>query len=292
MMSNKLDAYRREVERAWQDGVLTAQELLVLEKLRETLGISLEEDTKIQMEIKRQILATKPVVKREQLPSATTEPASNNRALYESMLEVALADGKITQDEDIMLESLRKCLAIDEWEHIKLKRKVLDKIIHTGAISDHVIKYSDAVKSVFEDGVVTSDERKFLDALQQSLHISPQRAKAIEFKIREEFEREEKKTPLHLTFTRYMELGKNALHAHWFELATKYFDKVLKIKSNLPEVWCDKALALSKLGKYRDAISCCKQALKLKPDYKKPRDISLFCLNMMQQKIERERRKI
>jgi len=53
MTNANLETYRKALEQAWKDGHVTADERAMLESLRKSVGITLEEHMKIEEEVLR-----------------------------------------------------------------------------------------------------------------------------------------------------------------------------------------------------------------------------------------------
>ena len=98
----RLEDYARALMIAWKDGRVSATERLLIEQLREHLGVSREEHERIESEVMEEVLA-------------------NREGIYRAVAEEAIDDGPITDDERELLEALRKklglsvdaCLAIE-----------------------------------------------------------------------------------------------------------------------------------------------------------------------------------
>src|SRR2546430_8202934 len=89
----RLEDYTRAVMTAWKDGRVTATERLLVEQLRENLGISREEQDRIESQVIEEVL-------------------ENRTGIYSAVAEEALEDGPITEDERELLEALRKKLGL------------------------------------------------------------------------------------------------------------------------------------------------------------------------------------
>ena len=93
----RLEDYTRAVMTAWKDGRVTATERLLVEQLRENLGISREEQERIESEVMEEVL-------------------ENRTGIYAAVAEEALEDGPITDDERELLEALRKKLGLSSHD--------------------------------------------------------------------------------------------------------------------------------------------------------------------------------
>ncbi len=96
----KLEAYTRALMTAWKDGRVTATERLLLDELREHLGISLEEHDRMESEA----------------ISEAEAAASGRSAIYRKVAREALEHGTVTARERELLEALRKALQIPKAE--------------------------------------------------------------------------------------------------------------------------------------------------------------------------------
>jgi tetratricopeptide (TPR) repeat protein len=52
-----------------------------------------------------------------------------------------------------------------------------------------------------------------------------------------------------------------------YQKAIECYDQVIKLNPQIKEAWCNKGIALCRLGKYQDAIGAFDQALNISPDY-------------------------
>src|SRR5438445_292293 len=89
----RLEDYTRAVMTAWKDGRVTATERLLVEQLRENLGISREEQDRIESQVIEEVL-------------------EDRTGIYRAVAEEALEDGPITEDDRELLEALRKKLGL------------------------------------------------------------------------------------------------------------------------------------------------------------------------------------
>jgi len=93
----RLEEYTRAVMTAWKDGRVTATERLLVEQLRDNLGISREEQERIESKVLEDVL-------------------ENRTGIYAAVAQEALEDGPITKDERELLEALRKKLGLSSHD--------------------------------------------------------------------------------------------------------------------------------------------------------------------------------
>jgi hypothetical protein len=89
----RIEEYTRAVMTAWKDGRVTATERLLVDQLRENLGISREEQERIESQVIEEVL-------------------ENRAGIYRAVAQEALEDGPITDDARELLEVLRKKLGL------------------------------------------------------------------------------------------------------------------------------------------------------------------------------------
>jgi len=101
----RLEDYTRAVMTAWKDGRVTATERLLVEQLRENLGISREEQGRIEAEVMEEVL-------------------ENRAGIYRAVAEEALEDAPITEDERELLEALRKKLGLSSHDCREIEAEI------------------------------------------------------------------------------------------------------------------------------------------------------------------------
>src|SRR3989449_411066 len=100
-----LEDYTRAVMTAWKDGRVTATERLLVEQLRENLGISKEEQERIETQVMEEVL-------------------ENRTGIYRAVAEEALEEGPITEDERELLEVLRKKLGLSSQDCRRIEAEI------------------------------------------------------------------------------------------------------------------------------------------------------------------------
>jgi hypothetical protein len=94
---HRLEEFARAMMTAWKDGRVSATERLLVEQLRDHLGISREEQERIESEVMEEVL-------------------ENRTGIYRAVAQEALEDGPITDDERELLEVLRKKLGLSSQD--------------------------------------------------------------------------------------------------------------------------------------------------------------------------------
>ena len=92
-----IEDYTRAVMTAWQDGRVTATERLLIEQLREHLGISKEEHERIETQVVEEVLA-------------------NREGIYRAVAAEAFDQGPVTPQARELLDVLRKKLGLSEHD--------------------------------------------------------------------------------------------------------------------------------------------------------------------------------
>jgi hypothetical protein len=101
------DIYRRALQTAWRDGLVTATERFLVEELRKHLNITEEQDRALEAEIVRKL----------------AQDHMEFRRIYRTILEVALADRIISGPEKAILEQLRRVMRISRKEHEEMVKE-------------------------------------------------------------------------------------------------------------------------------------------------------------------------
>ena len=161
-VGDALKVYRKALTKAWEDDVLTRDELAILEELRGALRISDKDHSMLQEEI---------LYSRDQMDQSTIP--SRTRLLSE-ILDVALKDCVITPDEQSMIDELQRLLGIDKETYMRM---LMEKTISAagGSMSEERKEeifsdiYSSVLKETLTDGNKSSDEQKILLLLKKLL---------------------------------------------------------------------------------------------------------------------------
>ena len=97
-----LEDYTRAVMTAWKDGRVSATERLLIEQLREHLGISREEHDRIETQVMEEVLA-------------------NREGIYRAVAVEAFERGPISADLRNVLDTLRKKLGLSEHDASRIE---------------------------------------------------------------------------------------------------------------------------------------------------------------------------
>lgn len=157
-----VDVYKNALKVAWEDSVLTKEEAAILKGLRDSLGISQQDHLDLQEEI---------------IGSGLSNiQGLNKKEVYKKILEVALRDGTITEDEQDILDELERVLGLKEdiTTQIKMEMKLLEgEQIMTDERRKKNYKdiYSSVIQESMKDGKISRDEQNIIVLLKQLLHI-------------------------------------------------------------------------------------------------------------------------
>jgi hypothetical protein len=97
---------------------------------------------------------------------------------YAQALKQAWANGSVSQDEENLLQSLRKSLGISEEEHNSLEQEVRLEI------------YIYAIADCWKHGALTADDLDRLDTLREKFKISAEEHMRLEKQVRQEILRQ------------------------------------------------------------------------------------------------------
>ena len=102
---SKLEDYTKALMMAWKDGRVTATERLLLDQLREHLGISHEEHDRME----------------EEAITSAEDAAGDRMEIYKRVATEAWEHGEVTPREREMLEALRKVLQISRTDATRIE---------------------------------------------------------------------------------------------------------------------------------------------------------------------------
>ena len=141
---------KRMFARAWEDGIITHDEHLLITEVVEFLGMHPERVNRLSEEARGSIEISPP------------------EDIYLEMLSQALVDGQLVDDEITLLETFRGAYGISDETHDKLLNLAREEPVY----SDNIKTYNRTLKTALNDGVITLDEEAMLLTLRQSLGIS------------------------------------------------------------------------------------------------------------------------
>lgn len=141
---------KRMFARAWEDGIITNDEHLLISEVVEFLGMHPERVNRLSEEARGSIEISPP------------------EDIYLEMLSQALVDGQLVDDEITLLETFRGAYGISDETHDKLLNLAKEEPVYP----DNIKTYNLTLKTALNDGVITLDEEAMLLTLRQSLGIS------------------------------------------------------------------------------------------------------------------------
>ncbi len=141
---------KRMFARAWEDGIITHDEHILISEVVEFLGMHPERVNRLSEEARGSIEISPP------------------EDIYLEMLSQALVDDQLVDDEITLLETFRGAYGISDETHDKLLNLAKEEPLY----SDNIKTYNSTLKTALNDGVITLDEEAMLLTLRQSLGIS------------------------------------------------------------------------------------------------------------------------
>ncbi|MDP6869777.1 MAG: hypothetical protein QGI21_03270 [Candidatus Poseidoniaceae archaeon] len=144
------DLVRRMYARAWEDGKITKDEQQLLAEVVEFIGMHPDRVRRLSDEARRNVDAPPP------------------EEVYRDMLEQALVDGEIIDDEIALLETMREAYGIDKETH----QSLLNEALSETKLDQKSEAYRATLVTALEDGMITSDEDAMLVTLRKKLGIT------------------------------------------------------------------------------------------------------------------------
>jgi hypothetical protein len=141
---------RRMLARAWEDGKITADEQQLISEVVDFIGMHPDRVRRLSDEARRLQNAPPP------------------EDVYRDMLQQALIDGEIIEDEIALLTTMREAFGIDLQTHEKLLLEAIAEPILDPATTT----YRETMITALEDGMITTDEAAMLATLRQSLGVT------------------------------------------------------------------------------------------------------------------------
>lgn len=174
------DIYRKALKKAWEDSILTKDESALLKELRDSLGISEQEHRMLQEEIIG--------------GESNLQNPLNKMEVYKKILEVALRDGTITEDEQDILDELERSLGLDNETitQVKMEMKLLEGegVMTREKRHDNFRDiYSSVIRESLKDGRISRDEQNIIILLKKLMDIEDQEHLKIFESINEDSER-------------------------------------------------------------------------------------------------------
>ena len=154
---------KRMFARAWEDGIITYDEHLLISEVVEFLGMHPER------------------VKRLSEEARSTIEISPPEDIYLEMLSQALVDNQLVDDEITLLETFRGAYGISDETHEKMLNIAKEEPVY----SENTKTYYRTLETAMIDGIITSDEEAMLFTLRESLGISEQQHANLLAKIRD-----------------------------------------------------------------------------------------------------------
>jgi tetratricopeptide (TPR) repeat protein len=247
----ELIAYRKALEMAWLDGVITYDEAKILDTLRDYLHISEE----VHWEMENEIKATIP------------NPGIKE---YKMALEQVWMDGLLTDEEKKMLKKLQIKYKISDQIHTELEMKVKADLGITNQESE--IYFPEKVITENENHLLDQDpsdkdaELYWINKGKKQWYISKQNIEngleAIDF-----FDKAIEKNPK--SFIAWIYKGCIYKKLNLPDKAIQCYDNAIELKNDFIASWYNKGMLLAQvsLNQIEEAIKCFDEVLKINPNH-------------------------
>ncbi len=248
---SKFVAYRKALEMAWLDGVITYDEAKILDTLREYLMISEEEHWKLENEVRS--TAPNPGIKE-----------------YKMTLEQVWMDGLLTDMEKTMLKKLQEKYNISDQVHRELELKVKSDLGITNEESGCF--FPEPLLTIKENYLEDQDptdknsELYWINEGKKLWYIGkPDKEnglKAIEF-----FDQAININPK--SFIAWIYKGCIYKKLNYPEKAILCYDNAIALKKDFIASWYNKGMLLAQvsLDQIEEAIKCFNEVLKINPNH-------------------------
>jgi tetratricopeptide (TPR) repeat protein len=244
-------AYRKSLEMAWLDGVITYDEAKILNSLREYLHISEDEHWALENEVR----------------SRAPDPGIGE---YKLALEQAWMDGLLADDEKAMLKKLREKYNISNEIHKNLEMKVkLDlSITDDESKSFHPEPLLETKEDTNVDGnlIDKNSELYWINEGKKQWYSGKQNAKN-GYKAIEYFDNAIRINPK--SYIAWIYKGCIYKKIKNLPRAIQCYDKAIKLKKNFIASWYNKGMLLAQisLSQIEEAIKCFDEVLKINPNH-------------------------
>lgn len=244
-------AYRKALEMAWLDGVITYDEAKIIDTLREYLSISDEEHWAIENEVRATV--PNPGIKE-----------------YKMALEQAWMDGLLTDQEKATLKELREKYNITDQIHRELELKVKSDLGITKEESDcffpEPLYTANESYLLSQDPTDKNSELYWINEGKKQWYIGKQDRenglKAIEF-----FDKALEINPK--SFIAWIYKGCIFKKLNHPDKALVCYDNAIALKKDFLASWYNKGMLLAQvsLGQIEEAIKCFNEVLKINPNH-------------------------
>lgn len=238
----EVDIYKTALMQAWSDGTITEDEESMLASLRESLEISAEEHDSLLKEIHE----------RERDPALEA---------YKLTLEQVLADGKITQKEQAILDALRNRLNIGELEHKQMEEEIRHKL----GIPEQDHPFGFSVEEKPEGIIVDENSADYWNQLGERIWAESSQTQEDADKAIECFDKAIALEPLN--YLAWANKGFILKQLNRTEDALMCYDRSIMLKPDYPNTWYNKGVLLGSKGNLNEAQKCFNKVLEIDPSH-------------------------
>lgn len=166
------ETYFKALESAHKDGILTQEDVTLLDKMQTALGISSERVAQLLQTLPKQAQLAPPPA-----PEPMAEAKSTPDA-YRVLVQTALMDRKIDANEKTMLKQIAQANNLTEEEASKVVMETKTSL-GIGPQTEPEKTYFTVLNTALSDGALSPAEEAMLQSMQASLNLTTERTSAL-----------------------------------------------------------------------------------------------------------------
>lgn len=277
--------YVEAVKRSWTDGILAYEEYLLLEHMRNELGISAEDNLRIMRE----------AVFNYRMGLGSDEKKFLDEhmlrmEIYQEIVNKCWINGALSHKEFRLIDSMREFLKITPTEHVMCMLKA-DKVIASGHPRDVIYSrtqdelmlakmalnfknYGDALKHL--DKVLKEDEKN----AEAWYYRGVVHVRMSEYKESLKYFEQSLKYDRTADMTWYMK-GISHMALGEDNEAHRCLDVVIGINPTIAAAWYNKGVLFMRHKEYKNGLGCFERAIRIVPDDIRLKKAKEMCESMM-----------
>ena len=166
------ETYYKALQTAHNDGILTPDDITLLEKMQTALSLSTERVGQLLQSLPKQAQPAPPA---EPEPAAETKTAANS---YHVLVQTALMDRTIDANEQTMLKQIAQANNLTEEAATEIVMQTKASL-GIGPQTETEKTYFTVLNTAMADGALSTAEEAMLQSMQASLNLTAERTEAL-----------------------------------------------------------------------------------------------------------------